>query len=39
MPGSIIIDEPVTYGGWSPKNWDEANTHEYHSAAGVSGIP
>lgn len=22
MPGSIIIDEPVTYGGWSPKNWD-----------------
>lgn len=22
MPGSIIVDEPVTYGGWSPKNWD-----------------
>lgn len=22
MPGSIIIDEPVTYGSWSPKNWD-----------------
>lgn len=22
MPGSIILDEPVTYGGWSPKNWD-----------------
>ena len=22
MPGSIIMDEPVTYGGWSPKNWD-----------------
>ena len=22
MPGSTIIDEPVTYGGWSPKNWD-----------------
>ena len=21
MPGSIIIDEPVNYGGWSPKNW------------------
>ena len=22
MPGSIIIDEPVTYGSWSPKNWN-----------------
>ena len=22
MPGSTIVDEPVTYGGWSPKNWD-----------------
>ncbi|MGM9917390.1 PBP1A family penicillin-binding protein [Anaerotignum sp.] len=22
MPGSIIVDEPVTYGSWSPKNWD-----------------
>lgn len=22
MPGSKIVDEPVTYGGWSPKNWD-----------------
>jgi len=22
MPGSIIMDEPVTYGSWSPKNWD-----------------
>ncbi|MBR5590892.1 MAG: hypothetical protein IKW40_05155 [Anaerotignum sp.] len=22
MPGSTIMDEPVTYGGWSPKNWD-----------------
>ncbi len=22
MPGSVIIDEPVTYGSWSPKNWD-----------------
>ncbi len=21
MPGSVIIDEPVTYGSWSPKNW------------------
>ena len=21
MPGSIIVDEPVTYGSWSPKNW------------------
>ncbi len=21
MPGSIIIDEPVTYGSWSPQNW------------------
>ncbi len=22
MPGSIIVDEPVTFGSWSPKNWD-----------------
>ncbi len=22
MPGSIIEDEPVTYGSWSPKNWN-----------------
>ena len=22
MPGSTLIDEPVTYGSWSPKNWD-----------------
>ncbi len=22
MPGSVIIDEPVTYGSWSPKNWN-----------------
>lgn len=22
MPGSIIIDEPITYGTWSPKNWN-----------------
>lgn len=22
MPGSVIIDEVVTYGSWSPKNWD-----------------
>lgn len=22
MPGSIIIDEPVKYGSWAPKNWD-----------------
>lgn len=22
MPGSIIIDEPITIGGWSPQNWD-----------------
>ncbi|WP_352399078.1 PBP1A family penicillin-binding protein [Anaerotignum sp.] len=22
MPGSVIIDEPVTYGTWSPKNWN-----------------
>lgn len=22
MPGSTIVDEPVTYGSWSPKNWD-----------------
>ncbi|MFV0313525.1 MAG: transglycosylase domain-containing protein, partial [Anaerotignum sp.] len=22
MPGSIIIDEPVTYGSWTPKNWN-----------------
>lgn len=22
MPGSIIIDEPVSYGSWSPRNWD-----------------
>ncbi len=21
MPGSIYIDEPFTYNGWSPKNW------------------
>lgn len=21
MPGSVIIDEPVTYGSWSPQNW------------------
>lgn len=21
MPGSIIVDEPVTYGSWSPRNW------------------
>lgn len=22
MPGSTLVDEPVTYGSWSPKNWD-----------------
>lgn len=22
MPGSVIIDEPVTYGSWSPRNWN-----------------
>lgn len=22
MPGSTIVDEPITIGGWSPKNWD-----------------
>lgn len=22
MPGSIIIDEPMTYGSWSPRNWN-----------------
>ncbi|MDD3395235.1 MAG: PBP1A family penicillin-binding protein [Anaerotignum sp.] len=22
MPGSVIIDAPVTYGSWSPKNWN-----------------
>lgn len=22
MPGSIIVDTPVTYGSWSPRNWD-----------------
>ncbi len=22
MPGSIIVDEPITLGGWSPQNWD-----------------
>jgi len=22
MPGSTIIDEPVSYGSWSPQNWD-----------------
>ncbi|MDD4843663.1 MAG: PBP1A family penicillin-binding protein [Anaerotignum sp.] len=22
MPGSVIIDEPVTYGSWSPGNWN-----------------
>ena len=21
MPGTIIVDEPFTYDGWSPKNW------------------
>ena len=33
MPCSIIIDEPVTYGGWSPKNWD-GKYMAYHSASG-----
>lgn len=22
MPGSVIMDEPVTYGSWSPRNWN-----------------
>ena len=22
MPGSVIIDEPVSYGSWSPRNWN-----------------
>ena len=22
MPGSVVIDEPVTYGSWSPRNWN-----------------
>ncbi|KXL53253.1 penicillin-binding protein 1A/1B [Anaerotignum neopropionicum] len=22
MPGSVIIDEPITYGSWSPRNWN-----------------
>ncbi len=26
MPGSVIIDEPYSVGGWSPKNWN--NTYK-----------
>ncbi|WMI82251.1 transglycosylase domain-containing protein [Anaerotignum sp. MB30-C6] len=22
MPGSVIIDEPISYGTWSPRNWN-----------------
>lgn len=34
MPGSIIIDEPVTYGGWISQKLGRQIYRAYHSASG-----